>query len=152
LIDLGLVASATALDVMHPQPSPGSDWIGNHGVRRTLTLVQHNRSESPWSRFGIFLRPQSSRFLPLQHEPRRSCIKPRFNYLPILPKSQQMAKPFLRSQGRSSYCYHRHVPTRFHGKQLGNKIFFPSKEFLHLDIRIFKFDIFFCSYFYHAMN
>ena len=38
LIDLGLVASATALDVMHPRPSPGSDWIGNHGVRRTLTF------------------------------------------------------------------------------------------------------------------
>ena len=38
LIDLGLVASATALDVLHPRPSPGSDQIENHGVGRTLTL------------------------------------------------------------------------------------------------------------------
>jgi len=39
LIDLGSVATAArTLDVEHSALSPGSDRIGNHGVRRTLTL------------------------------------------------------------------------------------------------------------------
>ena len=37
LNDLGLVASPTALDVVHPRPSPGSDRIANHRDHRTLT-------------------------------------------------------------------------------------------------------------------
>ena len=45
LIDLGLVASATALDVMHPRPSPGSDRIGNHGVRRLSITHQFQTSK-----------------------------------------------------------------------------------------------------------
>jgi len=38
LIDLGWVASATALDVMHPRPSSDSRHDGNHVVHRTLTM------------------------------------------------------------------------------------------------------------------
>jgi len=59
LLDLGLIASATALDVMHPRPSPSSDRIENHGVRRTLTIhrarealarsrkIEKDKSETP---------------------------------------------------------------------------------------------------------
>ncbi len=43
-VDLGLVASAATSDVMHPQRSPGSNRIWNHGVHRTLTAYNHAKT------------------------------------------------------------------------------------------------------------
>jgi hypothetical protein len=40
LMDLGLVAAATTLDVMHPRPSSDPSCFGNHVVHRTVTIQQ----------------------------------------------------------------------------------------------------------------
>ena len=49
-----------------------------------------------------FLRPQRGRLLDLQQEGRGTCLKPRLDYTPSLPKPQQLSKRLLRCHRRSS--------------------------------------------------
>ena len=53
---------------------------------------------------GALLRPQLGRLLNLQHEGRRTCLKPRLHHTPGFAKPQQLSKRLLGCHRPASFC------------------------------------------------